>query len=517
MAPLRPLVALLGALALALAGGVAAAAGAGGEALTPAPPPAMYCRVAPDGAWPAIGAGLAPDLTPYQDYRAGLAIPAGETGAGVRIGDVEYEWAATHADLQPRGLPSALASGLGGIYPQVRDHGTAVLGILGAADDGHGITGLVPSAKLVPVSPIVQPLQAYQPAAAIDTAAAGLGPGDVLLIEQQAAIRLSTSQTVYGPIEYFDTPTNPVRTAIAKAVAKGVVVVEPAGNGDLDLGTLTSAPWLSSAADPKTSGALIVGAGGAGIGEGDVLDRQRVPGSNWGARVDVQGFGSGVVSSGYGDISSPDADADHAYTACFDGTSSASATVAGAVAALQAGVIARRGTPLTPAQVRTVLRSTGLAQAAPSGAAAADNIGPRPQVSAALAALAAGPPPSSPDDAVVTAPVDTAGARLPVPAPPGGRVGGATVVPTLAPAAAGLSIRLDRAHRRLTVRLRGAARSAVVRVGRRIVKLRGGVVVLRGVRPGRIVVRVSAGAGHRAVAFRITVPVNGAPDVARLG
>ena len=217
---------------------------------------------------------------------------------------------------------------------RVRDHGTAVLGILGGRDDGRGITGLAPAATLKPVSPIFAPLQAYLPATAIANAAVPLGPGDVMLIELQSLVP-KDGATLLGPIEYYDS----VREAIAKVVAKGVVVVEPAGNGDLDVGTLGPS-WLSDPSDVKASGALMVGAGGSGIGETAVPDRQRVPGSNWGARVNVQGFGSAVVSAGYGDLSSEDAGADHAYTACFDGTSSASATVAGAAASLQGALIA---------------------------------------------------------------------------------------------------------------------------------------------------------------------------------
>ncbi len=509
MRSLRPLAAALSALVLALAGGVAAAAGAPWEEpLAPAPPPAMYCRAAPDGDWPQVGPETLPDLTPFQDYRSGLAIPLGQTAAGVRIGDVEYEWNSAHDELKARDVPAAAASGLSVLYPQVRDHGTAVLGILGATDDGRGITGLAPSAKLLPVSPIIQPLLDYRPATAIADAAKLLRPGDVLLIEQQAQV----SPGVYGPIEYFDTASNPVRTEIAKAVEAGIVVVEPAGNGDLDIGTLGRS-WLTDPSDAKASGALMVGAGGAGIGESDVPDRQRVPGSNWGARVDVQGFGTGLVSSGYGDISASGAGADRAYTACFDGTSGASATVAGAVASLQAGAIARRGTPLAPAEVRALLQSTGLPQLAPLGTdPASENIGPRPQVTAALAAVSAGPPPSSPDaGGTVTKPLDTTGPATLQPAPPAGRSAAARIA-----AASGLTVRLDRARHRLTVTLRGVAGSADVRVGTRRVTLRNGTLVLRGVLPGRIVVRVAAGAGYRAVRFRITVPVNGAARVVKL-
>ena len=63
---------------------------------------------------------------------------------------------------------------------------------------------------------------------------------------------------------------------------RGIVVVEPAGNGGLDVGTL-GPTWLSDSEDPLATGALMVGAGGSGLGEPPVPDRERVPGSNWGA------------------------------------------------------------------------------------------------------------------------------------------------------------------------------------------------------------------------------------------
>lgn len=437
-------------------------------------------------------------------------MPSGLSGAGIGIADVEYEWSATHADLVARKLLPARPTALGF---DARDHGTAVLGILGAADDGHGITGLAPGATLHPFSPIYpgaspgsQP--AYHPANAIADviAASRLGPGDVLLIELQADLDPSPDTTRLAPIESYPG----VRDEIAKAVGNGIVVVEPAGNQGLDIGRL-DIPWLS---DPTmSSGALIVGAGGVGTSLPEAPSLQRVPGSNWGARVDVQGVGAGVVTTGF---PLPGAPEDSAYTPCFDGTSSASATVAAAVAVLQGAVKAQRGTPLTPAQVRDVLRGTGLPQAsAPGIDPASENIGPRPQVAAALAALSVTPPPSSDPD---TRPAFSGGADVtPVPVAPDARATGVFTGPRLTPAATGMTLGLDRRRHRLTVRLRGAARSAIVRVGTRRVTLRNGVLVLRGVRPGRIVVRVAAGAGYRAVAFRVSVPVSGAPRVARIG
>ena len=351
-----------------------------------APPPAT-CRVPPPGGWPVVSAGApTPDLTPFQDHRAGLAIPPGAAGAGVTIADVEYDWRPSHEELVARTLPAAVAPP-GGLDPSFHatEHGTAVLAVLGAADDGRGVSGLAPAAELRPLSPF-SVTGAYELQAAIAVTAAGLQPGDVLLVEQQILVDLdpapAVERLVLAPVEADAF----ARDVVAAAAAAGIVVVEPAGNEGVDLASL-GRPWLAIAAgEAGHSGALMVGAGGSGLSlSGDLGTAAR---SNHGRRVDVQGYGEGVVTAGYGEGWSPAGD--RAYTACFDGTSSAAATVAGAVAVLQGVLEAAGRAPLTPAIVRERLVATGLPQ--PVGETRF--IGPRPQVAPAAAlALTAAPAP----------------------------------------------------------------------------------------------------------------------------
>jgi hypothetical protein len=74
------------------------------------------------------------------------------------------------------------------------------------------------------------------------------------------------------------------------------------------------------------------------------------------------------------------------YTSTFNGTSSASPIVAGAVANLQGIAKNQFGTPLLPFQVRSLLRDTGSPQLGDT----TQNIGPRPDLQAAIAEVTEG-------------------------------------------------------------------------------------------------------------------------------
>ena len=480
----------------------------------PAPPPAI-CRAAPDAGWPSFGEGLVtPDLSGLQEYREGLGIPEGANGTGVRVADVEYDWRGTHEELAGRALPDPVDSPW--VLPEfmAEDHGTAVLGIIAGDQDGEGITGLAHGAQVTAVSPFrADDPATYRLAEMIGHAARGLLPGDVLLIEQQ----LETRSGDLVPVEV----DRSARVVIQDLVRAGIVVVEPAGNGQIDL---ASVGVRADPSHPDYSGALVVGAGGS-AGTGNDLSRSVV--SNYGARVDVQGYGEGVLTTGYGQELGPEDDPDRRYTACFDGTSSASATVAGAVAVLQEIAVAERGAPLTPAEVRRILVATGTPQAPPAEGPATP-IGPRPQVAAAAEVIppveptvppangdvVVPPPPPATPGTVAPPPVPTAAAPRPRPA------GIATASKRLRPASRSLAARLDRRRGRLTIAVRGLAPRAVVRIGSRVKKARRGRIVLRRTRPGRILVRVSApprrGVAVRSTAYRVTIPRKGPSKVARV-
>lgn len=359
--------------ARALARRLARRPGVSAEALVrPLPPPAS-CRA---GAIIAQADPL-PDLASLQDARAALELDGLGAGAGVRVTDVEYAWTPDHREFAARSLAAPVLPP-GGLPPRWRseDHGDAVLATLGGAADGAGVTGLAAGAELIARSPYLPEQPAlYNPAAAIARAAAELRAGDVLLVEQQGDLDPDPARVVLGPPEASPS----MAAAIRAAVAAGIVVVEPAGNGASDLGAF----GLGREGD---SGAIIAAAGRSGFAIGAPPERARVASSNHGVRVDLQGPGEAVVTAGYGDlIGGP---AITRYTACFDQTSAAAAGIAAAAAVLQGVAITRTGAPLAPVDLRARLVASGLPQPDPQ----AGPIGPRPRVALAVAGLPAGPP-----------------------------------------------------------------------------------------------------------------------------
>lgn len=318
-----------------------------------------------------------PVKTPIYDarqrYRAAVGIDEawsrpGGRGQGVAVADVEGAWNAAHEDL-----PGARVQHVAGariVGAAWRAHGTAVLGVLAARDDDKGMTGLVPDVSRV----VTASIGGIGAARAIFAAAVALAPGDVLVVELHGPgpNHRGRGQQGYVPIEWWQ----PEYDAIRFATAKGVVVVEAAGNGGEDL----DAPIYGGTFDRRVrdSGAILVGAGAPpGV---DVPERARLAFSNFGARVDVQGWGALVATLDYGDLQSCAAHS-RKYTARFAGTSSASPVVAGVAVAVQGVARARLGAPLSPAALRALLVDTGTPQVG------ADHIGPLPHAGRAIASV----------------------------------------------------------------------------------------------------------------------------------
>jgi hypothetical protein len=96
----------------------------------------------------------------------------------------------------------------------------------------------------------------------------------------------------------------------------------------------------------------------------------------------LQGWGRFVVTTGYGNLRREQGE-NNWYTDVFGATSAATAMVGGAAAVVQSIVKARGKRPLTSQEMRLLLASTGTPQAGDTR----QNIGPRPNLRAAIAAL----------------------------------------------------------------------------------------------------------------------------------
>ncbi len=290
----------------------------------------------------------------------------GAWGKNLNVGDVEYSWQIDHEDLE---FTSAqIFTGAETALDPFNDsnHGTAVMGEISARNNGYGVTGIAPDAKVM-LFPANTSQSGYSPARAIGVATGKMRRGDVMVIEQQYwACGASTSSSTYGPVEELQD----VFDAIKTATAKGIIVVEAAGNGNINLdGASCNSKYDRTVRD---SGAIIVGAGST--------TGAKLSFSSFGSRVDVHGWGENVVTTGYGDRFFPGSDARQKYTSTFSGTSSATPIVSGA--ALQVnGVIKACGfKPLTSKQMRSVLAATGTPQTDPLNG----KIGPLPNIPAAI-------------------------------------------------------------------------------------------------------------------------------------
>lgn len=369
----------------------------------PAEPPLLQTMTPAPAAPPVV----TPDFTPRQGYLgpAPAGVDAfhahtrpGGRGKGVKIIDVEGGWDFPHEDLLARA--GGVVGGFATANPGWFNHGTAVIGEFSADVNGKGVTGICPDAFVRAVSIFTNAAGTQaNSASAIHTAAKALGPGDILLIELHRPgprfnFQSPNGQRGYIPVEWWPDDM----AAIRYAIARGVIVVEAGGNGgeDLDDPIYNTPPpgfpasWRNPfPRNPVDSGVILVGAGNPPKGthgrtaepgwNETYVDRARCGFSNYGAAVDVQGWGWQVTTTGYGDLQGGGA-SQVWYTDTFSGTSSASPIVVGVLGCVQGNRRATGLPLLTPAAARQLLRSTGSPQKSAPGRPASQRIGNRPNL-----------------------------------------------------------------------------------------------------------------------------------------
>ena len=283
-------------------------------------------------------------------------------GAGIKFCDVEYDFNSNHSDLKNITIvgptpvdPFASGAGI--------KHGTAVLGEVVSKDDGIGTTGIAGDCDAYFSSSYIDSV--WDITGALTNAMSVLSAGDVLLIEQQMAgpnydASNASSQIGLVAVEWY----LPWYQTIMLAVGQGITVVEAAGNGQQNFDDPIYStdngghyPFLPE----NNSGAIIVGAGSnEKFSFSDDVPRSRLSFSNYGSRVDVQGIGQRIYTTGYGDLYAQSVDEE--YTRLFGGTSSSSPMVAGATILLQSVYKKSTGKVLTPDEVKINLKTSGKLQ-----------------------------------------------------------------------------------------------------------------------------------------------------------
>lgn len=308
------------------------------------------------------------------DAKAAWSLPGGD-GAGTRVIDIEYGWQLTHEDLSKGATAIMIGANSGD-----NDHGTAVLGEMVADRNSFGMTGISPEADIGYSS-----VASFSFASCMDQAAAASDPGDCILIELHAPgphfnFEGRDDQSGYVPMEYFQGNFD----AILNAYGVGAIVCEAAGNGQEDLDHFRYDDAFGNGLFDTTvrnSHAIMCGAGNPPYVTAP--DRSKLGFSNYGERVNLQGYGTNVYTTGYSDLYNGGTK-DSWYTQSFSGTSSASPIVTGAVLCLSGVFQQMLGTVIDADSARTLLVATGSPQTQPQ---IVNHIGPRPDLRAALGLL----------------------------------------------------------------------------------------------------------------------------------
>ena len=285
------------------------------------------------------------------------------TGSEVTIAVIDSGFDTNHGDLD---RVRAVGVAIPHEPPWDPHHGLQVLGILAADDDEQGIRGIASGAAIRTVN---SGMTSGEVANAIELASAEVGPGDVLTISQGICAVPGCADNVVLPLVY----SSSARDALKVATARGIITVVSAGNGGANLDGFTSR--LGSDA-PET---IVVGGANppatAGCSAEDGPARARVAASNYGSRVDLQGWAACVRTATQGG----------GYR-WWGFTSAATPIVAGSAALLSSMAEERLAINLAGPQVRTIFGETGSSQV--TAGARGGNVGPLPDVRAAMESLA---------------------------------------------------------------------------------------------------------------------------------
>lgn len=273
---------------------------------------------------------------------------SGSGGDEVKVLSIDSGWEKSHVDF-----PTSIFFDTDNYqyhYNADKKHGNLAIGIVASPRNNIGISGIAHNASVGLRYNLVNTRDIPNDLLTLITNGT-LNKGDIVLFEHQAGNAPIESRRKY-------------HKAIKSLTSVGITVIESAGNNSVDL---DASPYNSSWINDD-SGAIIVGSS---------YINERKPflyngwnnGTNYGSRVDVHAWGSGVLSM------SSDTNDSYLY---FDGTSAAAAMVAGVAASIQ-GMAKHHGFVLTPHEIRNIIKTTGV----PQTHDLSKNIGPLPNLFAA--------------------------------------------------------------------------------------------------------------------------------------
>jgi hypothetical protein len=281
----------------------------------------------------------------------------GRGDSSIKFVDVEQGWLFGHESLNLQKIPNT-----GGSYEADSDHGAAVMGIIMMRDGGSGGIGITPLVKGSVMS-LFRPDGILNTPDAIISSLYYLDAGDILLLETQELDPEDGNR--FWPLEASEANFDMIRLA----AALGIIVIEPAGNGnkysnsgnDMDLYRNHLGRQTLNRNDPdfKDSGAIMVAAASSEV------PHKRLPYTNYGSRVDSYAWGENITTAGMHPRSS--GMAINTYTHQFGGTSGAAAIVAGVAISLQSMMEANHHCRLQPSQMREVLSNLSFGTASSNG------------------------------------------------------------------------------------------------------------------------------------------------------
>ena len=285
----------------------------------------------------------------------------GLIGEEIRVRDVEYGVNMEHEELNEKNIALGIGMTISNdASVEYTEHGTAVFGIICGDKGDYGISGMAHGIAEMILFPEWQQ-SGYNRSYAVSQVIEASEMGDVIIYEMQAR----GEEGEYVPAEFDMVIWNLTKAG----TDAGIVIVAAAGNGNQNL----DSDFYDSYNRRGHSGAIIVGAGSPD------LNHSRLWFSTYGSRVDLQGWGSNVLTSGYGDYRQIGGDFNQSYTQ-FSGTSSATPIVASCVVILQSYYYQQTGKFLTGIELRNILVETGI----PQGGNTLQHIGPLPNMRAAI-------------------------------------------------------------------------------------------------------------------------------------